>query len=115
LAAQDKLDEARKVFESLADPISGVAAQGNHAKGRKNHKGRELPRNMETSEPVYREPSTYETMIKVELEKGDPAKTRDIFLRAQGRAFPLPVIQRLQECFLSTSPTQPDEPSNQSV
>lgn len=61
-----EMDRAREIFESLLDPPTGVAAPNNHA-----------PHNPATvvdvpvMEPVYREPSTWEAMVRAELGTGN--------------------------------------------
>ena len=84
-AASGDIAQAREVFGSLADPSSGVAATGNHA----------------STEPsdgttVYREPSTYDTMIRCELGVGEQAKAEALLERAVARAFPAAVLARME-------------------
>lgn len=93
------IEKAREAFGALADPPSGVAAAGNHSK----EKTEDLP--IEASPdpdaaagnaPVYREPSTYEAMIKAEMSVGDPAKAQELLQRAVARAFPAAIINKLE-------------------
>ncbi|KAI5989603.1 hypothetical protein EDC04DRAFT_2816208 [Pisolithus marmoratus] len=64
-AATGDIEEARRVFESLADPPSGVAAPNNHVPHDPSSTSSVRP-----SEPSYREPSTWEAMFRAELGNG---------------------------------------------
>ncbi|KAG6915045.1 hypothetical protein DXG01_013775 [Tephrocybe rancida] len=66
-ALVDRLQEAQEVFESLEDPPVGVAAPNNHAP----HSPAEVSPLVDQSSPVYREPSTWEAMIRAELGAGN--------------------------------------------
>ena len=84
-AASGNIEKAREVFESLADPSSGVAATGNHASPDSK------------DEPVvYREPSTFDTMIRCELGAGQQEKAEALLQRAIGRAFPAAIIAKME-------------------
>lgn len=76
------------MFESLSDPSSGVAAPGNHALD---------PSTTSTSTSnIFREPSTFESMIRCEVAAGETQRAEALLERAIGRAFPSAVIARLQ-------------------
>ncbi|KAG6813178.1 hypothetical protein H0H92_013298 [Tricholoma furcatifolium] len=62
----NNVEEARRVFEALEDPPVGVAAPNNHAP----HAPVESPV-VDQNAPVYREPSTWEAMIRAELGSGN--------------------------------------------
>lgn len=85
----DNIEKAREVFESLADPAAGVAAAGNHS----SEIGAS-PR--EPGSVVYREPSTYECMIRAEVKIGSPEKAKELLNQAIGRAFPPAIIAKFE-------------------
>lgn len=71
----------------MADPTAGHAAAGNHIMDRhpKHHHGvvATPPANV-----VFREPSTWEIMIKAEIAGGEMKRASDLVTRVEGRAFP---------------------------
>lgn len=81
---------AREAFESLSDPPAGVASTNNHPSSRSpsssssNGRGK---RGVE-EERVYREPSTWDTMIRVELAAEEHERAVGLLRRAEERAFP---------------------------
>lgn len=96
------MEAARQVFESLADPPSGVAAAGNHSvdrhpkhshqqqqqrPGQVQGQGQSQQQSTPTG-PVYREPSTWETMIKCEIAAGESERAVQLMRRVEQRAFP---------------------------
>ncbi|GAA5994349.1 Pet309p [Rhodotorula paludigena] len=97
-ASQGLYDRARAVFFSLADPASGVASLGNHPIDRHpkhHHQGAQQPAS--SDEPTFREPSTYEAMIRCELAAGEGVRAAEVLRMAEARAFPPAVIGRLQK------------------
>ncbi|GAA5861237.1 hypothetical protein JCM3774_002237 [Rhodotorula dairenensis] len=107
-----QLDRARAIFFALADPPSGVASAGNHPVDRHpkhHHQGAAgtgtgiagsaaaavAMTGVDT--PTYREPSTYEAMIRAELAAQEPLRAREILALAELRAFPPAVVARLQK------------------
>ena len=77
-----KLDQARAIFEGLADPPEGVAAPGNHIP---HHDGAVPQGHNSVTEQVYREPSTWEVMIRAELGAGEKARALDLLERLKAR------------------------------
>lgn len=80
------LEQARAVFESLADPPEGVAAPGNHAP----HESAVgtvagTASSSDVGEPVYREPSTWEVMVRAELGAGERGRATDLLERLKAR------------------------------
>jgi pentatricopeptide repeat protein len=98
------MDKAREVFESMGDGMMGVAAPNNHPV-LLTSSGHVKPSTM-TTEPtrvVFREPSTYETMIRVEVQAGQTlgGDTEDAINRAKvilskmhDRGYPIAVFMR---------------------
>ncbi|KAF8164793.1 hypothetical protein B0H34DRAFT_212843 [Crassisporium funariophilum] len=84
------LDRAREIFESLSDPATGMAAPNNHA-----------PHNPAESveillmDRVYREPSTWEVMVRAELGAGNRDAAKDLLERLRARQYPEAVYNRI--------------------
>ncbi|PPQ76082.1 hypothetical protein CVT24_003654 [Panaeolus cyanescens] len=85
-----EMDRAREIFESLLDPPTGVAAPNNHA-----------PHNPSSAvdvpvmEPVYREPSTWEAMVRAELGTGNRDAAIALLERLRARQYPEAVYNRI--------------------
>ncbi|KPV77570.1 uncharacterized protein RHOBADRAFT_24076 [Rhodotorula graminis WP1] len=97
-SAQGHPERARAIFLAMADPRAGVASAGNHAIDRHakhHHLAHQAPRGVD--EPTYREPSTYEAMIRCELDAGETVRAAEVLRLAEARAFPPAVIGRLQK------------------
>lgn len=94
-ASAGELEKARGVFESLVDPPTGVAASNNRA-----------PHELESSAlvhsnaPVYREPSTWEAMVRAELGNGNREEAIALLERMQARQFPEAVYSRISGIML---------------
>ena len=82
------MESARAIFESLADPPSGVAAPGNHPTERhpQHRQSETLPSSLNA--PVYREPSTWDIMVRSELGAGENQRAVALLRRVEERAFP---------------------------
>jgi hypothetical protein len=106
-AANGRIDRARDIFNSLSDPPVGVAAQGNHPNGRRHIKRRGPAMLMPIAGPIYREPSTYESMIRAEAEHGEPEAAARVFEQALRRAFPPPVTERMRLALSTPAKTKP--------
>ena len=79
-AAVGDLPAAREVFESLVDPPTGVAAFFNHAPHEPS-----TATNVHPMEPVYREPSTWEAMVRAELGAGERERAIALLERLKTR------------------------------
>ncbi|TFK64720.1 hypothetical protein BDN72DRAFT_254116 [Pluteus cervinus] len=84
------LDQARGIFESLVDPPEGVAAPNNHAP----HDPATVPM-VDPMAPVYREPSTWEAMVRAELGAGNRTKALELLERLRARQYPEAVYNRI--------------------
>ncbi|CAA7269201.1 unnamed protein product [Cyclocybe aegerita] len=84
------MDQARAIFESLLDPPTGMAAPNNHA----SHNPTESPE-VPVMEPVYREPSTWEVMVRAELGAGNRDAAVDLLERLKARQYPEAVYNRI--------------------
>lgn len=79
-AGAGRLDEARQVFERLSDPPIGMAAPNNHVP----HSGSGASE-VSSAAPVYREPSTWEAMVRAELGAGNRDNAVALLQRVQAR------------------------------
>ncbi|KAK4703537.1 hypothetical protein P7C70_g2681, partial [Phenoliferia sp. Uapishka_3] len=96
--AQGDIAAARTFFESMTDPPVGVAAPGNKATDRHpkhHHQAGQTPVAL-ADEPIYREPSSYEIMIRSEIEAGEMGRAAALLSRVEERAFPEAVVNRLR-------------------
>jgi pentatricopeptide repeat protein len=96
------LRQARALFDEMDDPPMGVAAAGNHPPNHRHHandaghtivsdEGRQTTT---TFRGVLREPSTFETMIRVELLYGNKEKALEIVDRMSARGYPPALIHK---------------------
>jgi len=76
------IQKAREVFESMADANVGVSAPNNHPTHAHGSHG---------VQGVYREPSTYEMMIKAELATGSREAAEEVVRRMEERGYPAAV------------------------
>jgi len=97
-AAEGAIEEARSVFESLADPPSGVAAPGNHVPHDSSLSGSTSP--VSSDSVSYREPSTWEAMFRAELGNGDRERAVALLERLKERHFPEAVYNRIRGIML---------------
>ncbi|KAM0788867.1 hypothetical protein ACM66B_002952 [Microbotryomycetes sp. NB124-2] len=95
-AALGDMESARNAFESMADPPTGVAAAGNHPVDRHPKHQHHVPTSLPASAPVYREPSTWETMIRAELAANEGKKAIKLMQRVEQRGFPEAVVRRIR-------------------
>ncbi|KAI0640523.1 hypothetical protein C8Q79DRAFT_1015056 [Trametes meyenii] len=115
-ASVGEIERSREIFESLQDPLEGVAAPHNHAP-HQNKPQTIAP--VPADAPVYREPSTWEAMVRAELGNGERDRAVNLLQRLQVRGFPPAVYQRISGIMLdeSVSPwasidaTSPPSPS----
>ncbi|UZJ54451.1 hypothetical protein CBS101457_003771 [Exobasidium rhododendri] len=95
------LERARAIFEEMKDPPMGVAAIGNHPLARQHVSGAHHDGGAMSSQAGFaglsREPSTFETMIKVEMDHGNKAEVLALIERMQHRGYPPVVVARAQE------------------
>ncbi|KAG8689945.1 hypothetical protein FRC11_014753 [Ceratobasidium sp. 423] len=94
-AASGHLERARGVFDSMIDPPVGLAAVHNHP----GHSGQdgvkhEVP--VPVGAPVFREPSTWEAMVRAELGAGEKERAAALLDRMEDRMFPVAVTSRIR-------------------
>ncbi|EKM82144.1 hypothetical protein AGABI1DRAFT_105474 [Agaricus bisporus var. burnettii JB137-S8] len=89
-AITGELEKAREIFESMVDPPMGVAAPNNHAPHTPN-----AGNAIGSMEPVYREPSTWEAMVRAELGAGHRDLALDLLERLKSRQYPEAVYNRI--------------------
>ncbi|KIY45149.1 hypothetical protein FISHEDRAFT_49778 [Fistulina hepatica ATCC 64428] len=95
-AVTGHLDEARQMFESMQDPPMGVAAPHNHVEKTQRENGTEA----HILEPVYREPSTWEAMVRAELGVNNREAALDLLERLKARQYPEAVYNRISGILL---------------
>lgn len=83
--------QARSVFEGMQDPPTGVAAPNNHAP----HDPSAVAQPAGVMDPVYREPSTWEAMIRAELGVGNRDRAHELLERLKVRQYPEAVFNRI--------------------
>ncbi|KAL5530781.1 hypothetical protein ACEPAF_7039 [Sanghuangporus sanghuang] len=105
-ATAGDLVRAREVFESLQDPPVGQAAPNNHVP-HSNAGQLAVP----PTAPVYREPSTWEAMVRAELGNGNRDRAVVLLQRVQDRQFPPAVYARISGIMLDDS-VSPWSPTN---
>ncbi|KAF8075959.1 hypothetical protein FPV67DRAFT_1558550 [Lyophyllum atratum] len=96
------MEQARRIFEALEDPLEGMAAPNNHAP----HEPSSSPA-VEQSAPVYREPSTWEAMIRAELGSGNRQGALDLLERLKARQYPEAVYNRISGILVDHSQVLP--------
>lgn len=78
------LERARAMFDSMVDPPVGLAAVHNHPSHGAPDGGRsEAP--VPISAPVFREPSTWEAMVRAELGAGEKERAAALLDRMEDR------------------------------
>ncbi|CAD6913751.1 unnamed protein product [Tilletia laevis] len=123
--ALDSLAAARAIFEQMQDPPAGMAAVGNHSprvhgaggvktrsgvqptsvsaqKGGATRRGRaSIGADIGSSslQLIYREPSSYESMIRAELFHGHVDRAQRVFNMMETRGFPSALLSRTRVLF----------------
>ncbi|KAF9078125.1 hypothetical protein BDP27DRAFT_1310822 [Rhodocollybia butyracea] len=95
-AAVGDIESARRLFESLVDSPEGIAALYNHTPRDPSS----VP-SVHPLEPVYREPSTWEAMVRAELGSGDRQHGIALIERLEARKYPEAVVNRIRGCLAS--------------
>ncbi|EIM85452.1 uncharacterized protein STEHIDRAFT_80833 [Stereum hirsutum FP-91666 SS1] len=94
-ASAGDIVRAREAFESLADPPTGVAAANNHAPHDASP-----PHYVNPQDPVYREPSTWEAMVRAELGCGNRDQAVALLDRLSMRGYPESIYKRISGIML---------------
>jgi pentatricopeptide repeat protein len=89
-ASTGNMEKAREIFASLQDPEMGVAAPNNHA----SHDGTVV--STPSGGVVYREPSTWEAMVRAELGASERERAAELLDRMETRMFPPAVTSRIR-------------------
>lgn len=91
-AKHGQVEAARAIFEGMGDSITGVAAPNNHP-ALLTSSGHVKPSTTTPAptDKVYREPSTYEAMVRAELVAGDRARAEAVLSRMEERRYPVAV------------------------
>lgn len=103
-----RLDAARAVFESMADSVGGVAAPNNHPT-LLTSSGHKKPATTAQAPAglVFREPSTYEAMIRAELAAGNRTEAEHVLARMEERRYPVAVWMKARAIFDDAWPAAP--------
>ncbi|KIK68843.1 hypothetical protein GYMLUDRAFT_34832 [Collybiopsis luxurians FD-317 M1] len=101
-AAVGDIEKSRELFESLVDPPEGVAALHNHAP----HEPSVTP-SVSPMAPVYREPSTWEAMVRAELGSGARNRAAALIERLEARKYPEAVVNRIRGIMVDHSQLVP--------
>ncbi|EGF99907.1 uncharacterized protein MELLADRAFT_79375 [Melampsora larici-populina 98AG31] len=106
-ASSGDIQAARDLFESLIDPAPGQAAAFNHPtphgiekiqQGYHNNHQTSLQKSIgQVHDPVYREPSSWETMIRSEIENGEIERAEGLMKRMENRAYPNALMNRVRK------------------
>ncbi|TFY83258.1 hypothetical protein EWM64_g753 [Hericium alpestre] len=108
-AAAGDIEKARDVFEGLVDPPVGVAAPNNHAP----HDLSSSASSVSPNAPIYREPSTWEAMVRAELGNGNREQAVALLERVLARHYPESIYNRISGIMLDDSVSPwPSEPSS---
>lgn len=92
------IQAARELFESLVDPAPGQAAAFNHpAQGGAAARSSVQGVAGKVGDPVYREPSSWETMIRAEVGCGAHERAEELIKRMESRAYPSALINRARK------------------
>ncbi|KAG8688897.1 hypothetical protein FRC08_011210 [Ceratobasidium sp. 394] len=83
-AAAGQLERARGVFDAMSDPPVGLAAVHNHP-GHAHAHGSESEMAVPVGAPVFREPSTWEAMVRAELGAGEKERAAVLLDRMEDR------------------------------
>lgn len=94
-ASSGDITKSREIFESMGDSFVGVAAPNNHPT-LLTSSGQVKPSTVTPlpTHVVYREPSTYEAMIKAELLAGNREAAEMVLKRMEERRYPVAVFMR---------------------
>ncbi|KAG7088636.1 hypothetical protein E1B28_012608 [Marasmius oreades] len=94
------VERAREIFEGTVDPPVGMAGMHNHVGPHLNGNGEVVRPAANTAvgplEPIYREPSTWEAMVRAELGAGHRDRAHALVERMKTRQYPEAVVNRVQ-------------------
>lgn len=93
-ARAGNIGRAREVFESMGDSVTGVAAPNNHPVLLTSSGHAKPSTQAAGTGVVYREPSTYESMIRAEVTCGDKQRAAEVLQRMEERGYPTAVYMR---------------------
>ncbi|KAH9814094.1 hypothetical protein DFH28DRAFT_1221970 [Melampsora americana] len=104
-ALSGDIQTARDLFESLIDPAPGQAAAFNHPISNGNEKIQAgYPQQNgsqrligKVHDPIYREPSSWETMIRSEVDNGEIERAEELMKRMEKRAYPNALMNRVRK------------------
>ncbi|CAG8718064.1 3274_t:CDS:2, partial [Acaulospora colombiana] len=113
-AAGGQIDRARAIFEQMKDPQAGAAAPNNHLPHAYMGNDTRPPAIREMNgrvdghveDPVYREPSSWEAMVRAELSVGDRERAGALLERMRARFYPAAVTAKIEGILWEPNGTQ---------
>ncbi|KAF9267605.1 hypothetical protein L218DRAFT_855876 [Marasmius fiardii PR-910] len=109
-SAVGDVERSREIFEGTVDPPVGMAGMHNHVGPHLNGNGEVVRPAANASvsplEPVYREPSTWESMVRAELGAGHRGRALALVERMKTRQYPEAVVNRVQGIMVDHSQLQ---------
>jgi hypothetical protein len=118
----DGLARARALFNTMRDPPTGLAAQGNHVPGHRQHgagaPSRSSPAEAAASDAkrvarsfaeVDREPSTWLELMQAEAAAGELEAAGHVFARMSERGYPAALVMRAQALLATYQPSPPPQ------
>ncbi|PWN34317.1 uncharacterized protein FA14DRAFT_161752 [Meira miltonrushii] len=118
LAFAQGVEPARDLFAEMHDPPMGVAAIGNHPPNHRHHANGAHIKSYEAQsagdglygfQNVLREPSTFEAMIKVEMQFGQKENAIVLLERMKERGYPPAIITKASSFLTADAPIQVTE------
>ncbi|KAF8681192.1 Pentacotripeptide-repeat region of PRORP [Rhizoctonia solani] len=103
-ATAGHLERARGVFDSMIDPPVGLAAVHNHP-GHSGQDGIKHDVPVPVGAPVYREPSTWEAMVRAELGAGQKERAVVLLDRMEDRRVDLSLMSENRQLTASWATT----------
>ncbi|KAI9607845.1 hypothetical protein H4Q26_005293 [Puccinia striiformis f. sp. tritici PST-130] len=109
-ASSGQIDTARELFESLVDPPPGHPGLFNHPTPSPSPPPSSSPTTLvntpssnvnssvgKIGDPIYREPSCYETIIRIEFGLGNLEQVKNLVDRLEGRGYPKAIVNRIKK------------------
>jgi pentatricopeptide repeat protein len=96
-ASAGDIQAARDLFESLVDPAPGLAGLYNHPNSPHGSNGGKAQDNLMVDGRIYREPSCYETIIRIEFGAGHLENVMALLDRLIEREYPVAIVNRIKK------------------
>ncbi|KAA1086900.1 hypothetical protein PGT21_014944 [Puccinia graminis f. sp. tritici] len=96
-ASAGDIQKARDLFESLVDPAPGHAGLYNHPNSPHGSNGSNGTGIEMGDDRIYREPSCYETIIRIEFGAGHLQNVKALLDRLIEREYPVAIVNRIKK------------------